>query len=175
MPDLEGDQTSAAIRRRSNMRLAAKSPYGLADSRPRAARVGSAAYLARPVTRRAVLGTVERDVSRPESWQRDYYEEWVSRLGAERMRGFLVNLADQFAALGDTARDGGDEALQRLAHDVASTGGMLGFLEVTRCCRAVLESDAGSAREARDTLGRAVDEAIDCLAEHLATQRRSAA
>jgi hypothetical protein len=125
-----------------------------------------------------VLGTVERDVcrpERPESWQRDYYEEWVSRLGAERMRGFLVNLGDQFAALGDLVRDGEDEALQRLAHDVASTGGMLGFLKVTRCCRAVLESDAGSAREARDTLGQAVDEAIDCLAEHLATQRRSAA
>ncbi|MCX8253130.1 MAG: Hpt domain-containing protein [Beijerinckiaceae bacterium] len=129
----------------------------------------------RPVTRRAVLGTVERDVCRPESWQREHYEEWVSRLGAERMRGFLVNLGDQFTALGVLARDGEDEALQRLAHDVASTGGMLGFLEVTRCCRAVLESDAGSAREARDTLGRAVGEAIDCLAEHLATQRRSAA
>lgn len=160
------------------MRLAAKPSHAQADARPRAARVGSAAHIARHLTPRTVLGAVERDVCKPErveSWQREHYEEWVSRLGAERMRGFLVNLGDQFTALGDLARDGGDEALQRLAHDVASTGGMLGFLEVTRCCRAVLESDAASGRQARDMLGQAVGEAIDCLANHFATKRRSAA
>jgi hypothetical protein len=160
------------------MRLALESSQGNGGTRSRVPRVGGAAHSTRPITPRVALGKVERDACRAEhleGWQRQHYDEWVSRLGAERMRGFLVNLGDQFTALGDLARDGEDEALQRLAHDVASTGGMLGFLEVTRCCRAVLEPDAASGRQARDTLGRAIDEAIDCLANHFETQRRSAA
>ena len=180
MPGLDGYQAAAAIRRQSTVRLAALSSHGEPDVKKRSAEAGMAAHIARPITPRALLGEIERVFCQPQParldcWQRQLYEEWASRLGAERMRGFLLSLRDHLTALGDLAIEGEREALHRLAHDVASTSGMLGFLEVTRCCRAVLECENADDRQARDTLQTAIDDAIDCLDHHFATERRGAA
>ena len=180
MPGLHGHQAAAAIRRQSGaVRLAALSSHSEPDDRRRSAEVGMAAHISRPIAPRALLREIERVFcqpieARPDPWQRKLYEEWASRLGTDRMRGFLLNLRDQFVALDDLAADGEVDALHRLAHDCASTSGMLGFLEVTRRCRAVLEGPT-TGREARDALQTALEDAIDCLDHHFAAERRSAA
>lgn len=180
MPGLDGHQAAAAIRRQSNVRLAALSSHCEPDSRRRSAEVGMAAHIARPIAPRALLSEIERvfcqpHQARPNAWERHLYAEWTSRLGHERMRGFLLKLRDQLAMLCDLADDGGHEALHTTAHDVASTAGMMGFLEVTRCCRVVLEGDAAAEQAARNALQAAVNDAIDCLDHHFATERRGAA
>ncbi len=180
MPGLDGHQAAAAIRRRSTVRLAALSSHGEPAARRRSAEVGMAAHIARPIAPRALLSEVARvfcqpRTARPDPWQRQLYAEWTSRLGHERMRGFLLVLRDQLAVLGDLADEGEQAELHRVAHDVASTAGMLGFLEVTRHCRAVLEGDAASEAAARDALQAAIDDAVDCLDHHFMTERRGAA
>ena len=180
MPGLDGHQAAAAIRRQSDVRLAALSSHGEPDARRRSAEVGMAAHIARPIGPRALISEIERVFCQPhqaraEPWQRHLYAEWTSRLGHERMRGFLLNLRDQLALLDDLADDGEREELHKVAHDLASTAGMLGFLEVTSRCRAVLEGEAADEPEARDALQVAINDAIDCLDHHFATERRGAA
>ena len=180
MPGFDGHQAAAAIRRQSSVRLAALSSHSEPDVRRRSAEVGMAAHISRPIAPRALLREIELVFCqpaepRPDPWERRLYEEWTSRLGSDRMRDFLLTLRDQFAALDDLAANGENEALHRLAHDVASTGGMLGFLEVTRRCRAVLEGEPMGEHAARDALQVALDDAIDSLDHHFATERRGAA
>ena len=173
MPGLDGHEAATAIRRREQgaPRLAALSARSGAAARSRSAEVGMAAHIARPIAPHALLREIERVFCQPveamiDPWQRQHYEEWVARLGSERMHGFLAKLHDQFRdllaklLLGD--EDG--EALNRQAHDVASTGGMLGFLDVTACCRAVLEGQGEAA--GYKALSEALQHAIIRLDRH---------
>ena len=179
MPGLDGHQAAAAIRLQSSVRLAALSSHSEPDARRRSAEVGMAAHIARPITPHALLAEIERVfvaplAARQDPWQRKLYEEWVARLGAERMRGFLISLRDQLATLGDLVVEGDRDELHKLAHDVASTAGMLGFLGVTERCRAVLEADSDEAKT-RVALGAALEAAVDRLDLHLTAERRDAA
>ena len=114
-----------------------------------------------------------RDLS---SWDRAPLEEWVRRLGADRIGGVLVKLRDQLRVLAVlVAKDGGlDGDLERLAHDAASTAGMLGFSEVTRCCRALSEPGV-SLQDARPRLAEALHGAIRDLDWYLATHESKVA
>ncbi len=38
-------------------------------------------------------------IERSDPWDRTAYEDWVTRLGAERMQGFLAKLREQFRCL----------------------------------------------------------------------------
>ena len=81
------------------------------------------AHIARPIAPHALLAEIERvfvtpPAARQDPWQRKLYEEWVARLGAERMRGFLISLRDQLAVLGDLVVEGERDGLHKLAHDV---------------------------------------------------------
>ena len=181
MPGLGGHAAAAAIAERGcgPVRLAALSSHNGEGDRRRSAEVGMAAHIARPIAPHALLAEIARVfvtplAARQDPWQRKLYEEWVARLGAERMRGFLLSLRDQLASLGDFAVEGERDELHRLAHDVASTAGMLGFLEVTRRCRAVLEAD-GDEAGTRAALAAALEAAVDRLDRHLASERRDAA
>jgi hypothetical protein len=113
------------------------------------------------------------------AWERHEYDEWVKRLGAKRMDGVLCRLLDQFrtltASLGDA--DGKpSEDVHRRSHDVASTAGMLGFGEVTRRCRAVLEAASfGEELRARVELAHALRRAILRLDRHLSAVGRAVA
>jgi len=111
----------------------------------------------------------------PDPWQRQLYDDWVARLGEERMQGFLRALCDQLRVLLLLASVGDRDAMHRLAHDVASTAGMLGFLEVTRCCRALREATTGTEDEAGAALGAALEAAIAGLERHFATRTGRAA
>ncbi len=169
MPGLGGHEAAAAIRRAETgvPRLAALSARSGEVDRQRSAEVGMA-HIARPIAPHELLREIERvflatAIAAPvDPWQRRHYEEWVARLGSERMRGFLLKLRDQFCALlALTFEVQPGEALHRLAHDVASTSGMLGFLDVTHCCRGLRESApdddvAGPTGELRDALEAAV-------------------
>ena len=182
MPGLGGHAAAAAIRERrcgTFVRLAALSSHSSEGDRRRSAEVGMAAHIARPIAPHALLAEIERAFvvpleQRRDPWQRQLYEDWVARLGADRMCGFLRNLRDQLATLSDLVVDDAGDALHKLAHDVASTAGMLGFLEVTASCRTVLEGSTDEQR-AREALRAALEAAIDCLDLHLAAERRTAA
>ena len=181
MPGLGGHAAAAAIRKRGSgpVRLAALSSHNGEGDRRRSVEVGMTAHIARPIAPHALLAEIERvfvtpPAARQDPWQRKLYEEWVARLGAERMRGFLISLRDQLAVLGDLVVEGERDELHKLAHDVASTAGMLGFLGVTERCRALLEAD-GDDPETRAALGTALEAAVDRLDLHLSAEQRDAA
>ena len=111
-------------------------------------------------------------IERSDPWDRTAYEDWVTRLGAERMQGFLAKLREQFRCLLVGLEDPNDD-VHRLAHDVASTAGMLGFMEVTTCCRAARQAvddavDDAAETRARLELTNALECAVLCLDRHLA-------
>ncbi len=95
-------------------------------------------------------------------WDRALLDDWVRRLGPDRMLGILVKLREQLGTLASLAANGSvdqNDDLLRRAHDAASTAGMIGFTDVTRCCRLLLEPGM-CRRETRlrlaETLGRAI-------------------
>lgn len=107
-------------------------------------------------------------------WVRALYDDWVARLGEARMRGFLQRLADQLRVLsGEIERSGYNSNVDRLAHDVASTAGMMGFTEVTRRCRSL----RGKPPERDDlaALASALEAAHTRIARHLSARTESAA
>lgn len=107
-------------------------------------------------------------------WVRALYDDWVARLGANRMRGFLKRLADQLQLLiVEIERHGYDATVDRLAHDVASTAGMMGFTEVTRRCRALRGGRPGA--EDLAALASALAAAHACIAADLGIEAESAA
>ena len=183
MPGLHGHAAAAAIRQSrcgTAVRLAALSSHNGESDRRRSAEVGMAAHIARPIAPRALLAEIERVFVAPlearrDPWDRKHYDDWVARLGAERMSGFLLDLRDQLATLSDLVVDGPRDALHKLAHDAASTAGMMGFLEVTTCCRAVLEGPENKESQVHEALRAALEAAIDRLDLHVASERRDAA
>ena len=183
MPGLSGHDAATEIRRRDrprHVKLVALSSHGDAMSRLRSCQVGMSAHIARPIAVHAFLKAIEGVFSqisvteRPDPWQRELYDEWVERLGAERMRGFLAKLLDQFRDLLTLLAEPGSLAhddLHRMAHDVSSTGGMLGFADVTRCCRGILEAAESDVEAvARAALADALTAAILRLDNYLSPQ-----
>lgn len=109
-----------------------------------------------------------------EVWVRALYEDWVVRLGDSRMRGFLQRLADQLRLLHtEIERSGYDPKVDRLAHDVASTAGMMGFTDVTRRCRSLRGKPPG--QDDLAALTSALEAAQARIAQHLSARAESAA
>lgn len=174
MPGLGGHDTAAAIRQRDGdgVRLAALSSRNTDSARVRSAEVGMAAHIARPIAPHELLRQIEavfvHGPATPDPWQRADYDEWVARLGAERMLGFLRRLLEQFRDLRKEIADEvpDPQAIERKAHDLASSGGMLGFREVMTCCRA-MAPNAAPDPAAPGKLGKALDRAIARLDRYL--------
>ena len=111
MPGLHGHDAAAAIRERrcnSVVRLAALSSHSGSRDIRRSGEVGMAAHIVRPIAPHALLREIERvfclpalrqTVETADPWQRKSYDDWASRLGAERMDGVLRSLRDQLEAL----------------------------------------------------------------------------
>lgn len=182
MPGLSGHDAAIAIRqcRRGTTKLAALSARGGTPARLRSRAVGMSAHIARPIGPHDLLRQIEQMfcqdavAERPDPWEQALYGEWVERLGAKRMEGFLVKLLDQFRSLLLLLLESDEqstETLHRRAHDAASTAGMLGFTEVTRCCRALLETaDAVAESRARPGLTDALERAVLRLDRHLSDE-----
>lgn len=144
------------------------------------------AHIARPIAPHAFLRQIESVFCRPEPdqepnpepdpWHRQSYDEWVARLGPARMQGVLLSLLDQFRnLLMLITADADKKDLHRRAHDVASTGGMLGFSDVMLRCRAVLEAaDAASESAACSELSKTLTRAIARLDRHFSSMDRAA-
>ena len=115
--------------------------------------------------RAALPGTREPPA---EPWQRQAYDSWVGRLGTERMEGFLRGLRGQLETLLSLTFDDIRDRQDRLAHDVASSAGMLGFLEVTRLCRDLQAARSEDAGEAAFALRKGLKAALACIERHFA-------
>lgn len=188
MPDLDGHAAAAEIRRRElkrtgrGVKLAAISAQNGDVVRLRSAEVGMTAHIARQIAPHELLRRIEQVFCQPEPdpvpdpWHQESYDEWVARLGPSRMNGFLVSLLDQFRNLLMLLTANADaKDLHHRAHDVASTGGTLGFLDVTRCCRAVLEApDAEKDDAVRGELSKSLVRAIARLDRHILSTDRGA-
>lgn len=185
MPGLHGHDAAAAIRRRQNggVKLAALSSHRESSDIRRSGEVGMAAHIVRPIAPGALLCEIERvfrlpvgDASPPfdDPWQRKAYDDWASRLGAERMEGVLHALRDQLEALLLLTFEDDDQRLRRLAHDVASTAGMLGFLEVMRGCRAVQEAEPDDIAPTGAALRPTLEAAIARIARHFSGEASAA-
>lgn len=147
MPEQDGHAATDAIRRRPG-RIAATKVVAFSArhqdaDRQRSSAIGMDGHLARPIKPHDLVAAVEtllRPRIRGEVWRREDYDGLVARLGGARMNAFLSGLLDQVRQLArDLAAEGprADGVLHQ-AHDVASTSGMMGFLDLSQCCQGLL-------------------------------------
>ncbi len=178
MPGFDGFEASRAIRGmtgRAGPPIVALSSLDNRDDRAKAKAAGVDEHIGRPIAARALIIEIERVLSTIEPGREragtvlceKTHADLVSLLGQDRTFTFFdllaARLLDMKMAL--LSKIEIDDDILGQAHDIKASGGMLGFIEVSRCCEALEAPAHGAAPDTRlDDLAKAIDRGLAMIA-----------
>lgn len=183
MPVMDGLAATRAIRglgdRVRHIPIIALTANALAGQAAACREAGMNDYLSKPIERDRLLAMIGRwtqegaglppvRTAEPLVLDPSFMAGWTQQVGLEKAMALAGLFLEQLKTVQrDLSRPIDEAGISRVAHDLHATAGTLGFIEVSSCCRAVLDSLADDETEGtrqrrvselQDALGRAIGE-----------------